>query len=293
MSPPPTSTDVDADLGGVLFRGELISLPADGKGHDAGLVGDGFVGLADGSTPLLRSEDIDAHAYARLALERLCRHRSLAPREMFREALAEAEASSAPIAESPSCTAVAVTASDGLLRGGLLGDCLAVIRHRDGRCTVAWDRRLDRFDGPVAARMARDVAGGMSLESAREAAGPQLLANRNEANTKGSYWLFADDPAAAEHVSLLSAPLGEVEDLLLCTDGFTRLIEPFGIVRDPEDLIRRAAAEGLAALGSELRAAESAPESFSRFPRLDVSDDATATLLRAEALKVTRGPTGN
>lgn len=281
MSHPQTPIDVDADLGGTRFSGELISLPAAGKGHDASLVGDGFVGLADGSTPLLDPDAIDAHAYARHALERLRRHRTLAPEEMFRRALADADEPSGPVAGRPSCTVVALTAREGHLLGALLGDCLGVIRRRDGRCTIAWDRRLDRFDGPVAAQMARDVAGGMSLEAAREAAGPQLLANRNEANTEGAYWFFADDPAAAQHLSVASTPLEEVEEVLLCTDGFTRLIEPFAIVRDPEDLIRRAAGEGLAALGSELRAAETAPGSFTRFPRLDVSDDATAILLRA------------
>jgi Protein phosphatase 2C len=280
VSHPPTSTDVDAALGDVRFSGELISLPAAGKGHDAGLVSDGFVGLADGSTPLLDSDAIDAHAYACIALDRLRRHRSLVPEEMFRRALAEAEAPSGSIAHRPSCTTIALTAIEGHLFAALLGDCLGAIRHRDGRCTVAWDRRLDRFDGPVAAQMASDVADGRSLEAAREAAGPQLLANRNEANTEGAYWLFADDPTAAGHLSLISTPLEEVEEVLLCTDGFTRLIDPFGIAGDAEELIRRAASDGLAALGSELRAAETAPESFTRFPRLDVSDDATAILLR-------------
>lgn len=280
MSHPAKSTDVDADLGGVRFSGELISLAAAGKGHDAGLIGDGFVGLADGSTPLLDSDAIDAHAYARLALERLCRHRALAPKEMFRQALAEGEAPPGSIAHRPSCAVIAFTAGEGHLLGALLGDCLGVIRRRDGRCTIARDRRLDRFDGPVAAQMARDVAGGMSLDAAREAAGRQLLANRNEANTEGAYWLFADDPAAAEQLSLISTPLEEVEEVLLCTDGFTRLIDPFEIAPDAEELIQRAGSDGLAALGSELRAAETAPSSFTRFPRLDVSDDATAILLR-------------
>ncbi|HEU5251860.1 MAG TPA: protein phosphatase 2C domain-containing protein [Solirubrobacterales bacterium] len=280
MSHPQTPADVDADLGGIHFQGELLRLPAEGKDQDAALVGDGFVGLADGSTPLLESGEIDALAYAQGALERLRRHSALTPEGMFREALAAAEPPREPIAHRPSCTVVALTAGREYLLCSLLGDCLAVVRRRDGRCVVAWDRRLERFDGPVAEKMAGDVAAGMSLEAAREAAGPQLIANRNEANAEGTYWLFADDPAAADHLLVTSVPLGEVESILLCTDGFTRLIEPLGIARDPEELIRRAAEEGLAGLGSELRSAETAPESFTRYPRLDVSDDATAVLLR-------------
>ncbi len=264
------------------FKGQQVSLPAAGKGHDACLVSDDFVGLADGSTPLLDADGIDALAYARLSLERLRRHRSSPPREMFRDALGEGGGPSVPIARSPSCTVIAVTASEGLLRGGLLGDCLGVIRHRDGHCSVAWDRRLDRFDGAVAAAITRHLGTGMSLEEAREAVVPQLLTNRNEANTEGAYWLFADDPAAARHIYPLSAPLEDVDALLLCSDGFARLIDPFGIARDPEELIRSASDSGLAALGNELRAAEMAPGSITRFPRLDVSDDATAILLRAE-----------
>lgn len=273
-------TEIVATLGGVEFHGELLELPAEGKGHDAGLVEDGFVAIADGSTPLVTTDAIDAHGYACRVLERLARHRSAAPEEMFRLALSVDAPPRESLSQMPSSTAITLTVVDGRLTVSVLGDCLGVVRSLDGSVTVVWDRRLDRFDGPVAKQMARDVSRGSSIEEAREAVHGQLVANRDHANRPDTYWLLADDPRAAEHVEIASLELAQVEEILLCTDGFSRLIDPFRIARDAEDLLALAERVGLDQLGAELRAAEEAPDSFAEYPRLDPSDDATAILLK-------------
>jgi hypothetical protein len=273
-------TDIVASLGGVEFHGQLLSLPAEGKGHDASLVEDGFVAIADGSTPLVTTNAIDAYGYACRALERLAQHKSAAPQEMFRLALSTDAPPREPLSHLPSSTAITLTVVQGRLTVSVLGDCLGVVKSLDGDVTVAWDRRLDKFDGPVAKQMARDVSRGMSIEEAREAAHDQLVANRDRANQPHTYWLLADDPAAAEWVEVASLELPRAEEILLCSDGLSRLIDPFRIARDAEDLLTLAGRLGLDQLGAELRAAEEAPGSFTEYPRLDPSDDATAILLR-------------
>ncbi len=280
MRPPGTSTEIAATLGGIQFRGERLSLPAAGKGHDASLVEDEFVGIADGSTPLRATESIDAHGYACEALERLRQYRALEPGEMFSRALSTTGPRQGAIAQRPSSAVITLTAIAGELIVAALGDCLGVVRRSDGRLAVAWDQRLDDFDEPVAERMARDVSDGRSPEEARRAVDPQLRANRDLANREGTYWLFADDPAAAEHLATSSVRLGEVDEILLCSDGFTRLIKPFKLVGGVEDLLERARTQGLDRLGAQLRSAEEAPHSFADFPRLDISDDATAIQLK-------------
>lgn len=201
---------------------------------------------------------------------------------MFRRALSTTPHGEVPISQMPSSTVITLTAADGELTVCALGDCLGVVKASDGGCAVVRDRRLERFDGPVAARMARDVARGMSVGEAREAANEQLVLNRDRANDPDTYWLFVDDPAAAEHISVESTALADVDQVLICSDGFSRLIDPFRIAPDAEGLLHLAEERGLGRLGDQLRSAEEAPHSFVEFPRLDVSDDATAIFLRRD-----------
>lgn len=273
-------TELVTTLGGLEFRGELLSLPANGKGHDAALVDDEFVGIADGSTPLHSGNGIEAHGYARGALDRLRRHRGAPPVEMFRLALSTGRLPEAPISRLPSSTVITLTVIDEELTVSVLGDCLGLVKALDGDITVVCDRRLEQFDGPVAEQMARNVREGMSIDEAREAASEQLVSNRNRANSERAYWLFVDDPAAAEHVETASVPIADLDEIFLCSDGFSRLIEPFHIAKDEADLLTLAETRGLTTLGQELRSVEEAPNSFAEYPRLDPSDDATAILLR-------------
>jgi hypothetical protein len=91
--------------------------------------------------------------------------------------------------------------------------------------------------------------------------------------------LFAGDPAAAEEVRTLRVP-SDARAILLCSDGFARLVDPLRVVGDYTELMSRAVSGGLRPLCEALRAAECEPGSMSRAPRLSVSDDATAVLLR-------------
>jgi hypothetical protein len=275
-------TEIVVAFDETVLRGELLSLSASEKGHDAALVEDGFVGIADGSTPLVITDEIDAHRYAHDSLVRLKQHRETPPTEMFRRALSTAAQGDTPISQVPSSTVITLTAIGGELTVSALGDCLGVVRASDGALAVVQDHRLEPFDGPIAAQMARDVAQGMTVEEARKKANAQLVINRDRANSRGTYWLFVDDPAAAEHISVESMALADVEQVLICSDGFSRLIEPFRIAPDAEGLLRLAGELGLGRLGDLLRSAEEAPQSFVDFPRLDISDDATAIFLRRD-----------
>lgn len=75
-------TEVVVSFDATAFRGELLSLSASQKGHDVALVEDGFVGIADGSTPLVAKDEIDAHGYARDSLARLSRQREAPDRDV-------------------------------------------------------------------------------------------------------------------------------------------------------------------------------------------------------------------
>jgi serine/threonine protein phosphatase PrpC len=107
---------------------------------------------------------------------------------------------------------------------------------------------------------------------------PLLRAARNRINS-GRNWLFSPDVRAADHVSRRHLSLQKDALLLLASDGFLALVSDYNVY-DMQGLMAAAAAKGLAALGTELRAIEDADPLGEKFPRFKKSDDATAVLLR-------------
>lgn len=98
-------------------------------------------------------------------------------------------------------------------------------------------------------------------------------------NQKGSpIWTLGAAPKAADH--LYSAKLDIEKSVvgLLATDGFTAIVENYGLW-DPEELLEVAKDQGLAHIGEKLRHIETKIDpDGNTYPRLKQSDDATAIL---------------
>jgi len=98
-------------------------------------------------------------------------------------------------------------------------------------------------------------------------------------NKPGGYWVTHPTLPWLHAVQHAALPRGEVDDILIASDGFFRLVNVFGAY-DEQGLVAAAQAGGLAALGAELRAIESKDPNCLRFPRLKSADDASAVLVR-------------
>ena len=146
---------------------------------------------------------------------------------MFCHALTASRGSDVPLSRRASCTVGLVMENGADLAAAVLGDCTVVIRTTDDDHIVVSDRRLDRFDSAVAREIAGRMAQGVSEQDARAAVTPKLIENRDRGNSNQTYWLFADDPAAAGQVATQSVEIDRVEQVLLCSDGFWRLVDPF------------------------------------------------------------------
>ncbi|MQM28251.1 protein phosphatase 2C domain-containing protein [Glycomyces albidus] len=116
---------------------------------------------------------------------------------------------------SPGATAALVRWSGGDLEWLVLGDCSIAWRDRDGKCRIETDDRLARLPGAPAV----DLAGVRRWPVAYVAG----LRNRD-----GGYWVASTDPAAAAMARTGTVPVADVADLLLCTDGLTRLVDRYG-----------------------------------------------------------------
>ncbi len=124
----------------------------------------------------------------------------------------------------------------------VLGDSAVAWRSGDGR-THAWtDERLSRLASPP---RAEDVGGIRRLPIRYIAE----VRNRPE-----GFWVASSEPEAAEAAFSGSIDTVEAEELMLCTDGITRLVERFG--HQWGRLFRVASEAGVSALVSLVREEE-------------------------------------
>jgi hypothetical protein len=175
----------------------------------------------------------------------------------------------APLSSLPTAAATFVRVRNGMLEGATLGDTLAIIRQPDGAIALIGDGGKPA-DESVRARKVM----AMAPEDRRK----WLQDGRALHNTPSGYWVFGVQPEAAAHIVLQSQPCPSGTQALLMTDGFYRLVSPYGRYTDAQ-LIERAGNEGLGALLTELRGMETHTDDDARVGRFKTSDDATALLL--------------
>lgn len=277
--PAPPRPVHEVRLGRQTFAVHAISQAAPGKGQDAYLVRDGIAAVADGATPVDGSDGRAVRAFADGVLRGLAARWHAPSAEMFRYAIRSASAPYMKHGQAvPSCTAAVARAVGRELVVDVLGDATAVV-VLDGVAVLLHDDRLAPLDEAVAARIARALRDGQSFDQARSAVSQVLRDNRNLLNQPGGYWAVSADPAAADHTVSARFPLEKVEAVLLCTDGFSRVLDTFAIASSPHRLIDLARTRGLPALLADLRRMERVPSSMVDFPRVSVEDDATGVLL--------------
>ncbi|HEY1833013.1 MAG TPA: hypothetical protein VGG08_01145 [Solirubrobacteraceae bacterium] len=117
-----------------------------------------------------------------------------------------------------------------------------------------------------------------SYSAARSAVNDLLIDHRlNNMNRPGGYWVASLDEDAPQHALTGSVPRSGYDRVLLCSDGFARLVDLFGVFASWGDLIE--SRTPLAECARLLREAEARDPESLRHPRWTVSDDASAILL--------------
>jgi hypothetical protein len=95
-------------------------------------------------------------------------------------------------------------------------------------------------------------------------------------NRPGGYSVIVADPACLDFID--ERPLGRPRSVLLCSDGFYRTVDHYGL-RDDRSLMMEAARGNLPGLYAEMRRIEAEDAACLRFPRLKASDDAATIVL--------------
>ena len=168
----------------------------------------------------------------------------------------------------PSAAAIWARERAGRVELAWLGDCVALLQ-RPGRPVEPYGD-VEKVDGEAKEaavyHAASDPAAKLKV----------LQTQRRRMNSPGGYWVFSIHPEAADQLRYVTAPAPAGARLLLMTDGFYRLVEPYGLY-EFERLMTRAGEIGLGALVSELRDHETRTDTDAA--RVKRADDAAAVLV--------------
>ncbi len=271
-----------------------LSLPGDpakanedafGHGGNAAVVVDGATPLGDSLMP----GPSDAAWIAQFGARRLMAHLrdGDGARKALRGTLADTQKSFEALRrhapeemwQTPCASMMLAVADEGGVEFLWFGDCAALVKQGDAPVAIIGET----FDKRAAeARRAQTLAREKNVSPAAGLSRAEFIGDlrvsRNRINS-GNHWLFSPDVKAASHVSRRVMKVAPGSALLLLSDGFLALASDYGAY-SPDSLMAAALANGLAALGEELRAIEAADSGGDKFPRFKKSDDATAMLLR-------------
>lgn len=184
----------------------------------------------------------------------------------------------APAFELPSASLVAARQVDSRLELTNLGDSVVVWRSADGPATRFGSSELGRLEETLHRVLDAALAGGRPRAEGVEQARALARENRKLMNRPDGYWILDLSGAGVTHAQIEVCRDPGPLDVLLMTDGFSRLVEVYRAY-DWDGLLDRALEDGLAPLYDELREIEAADEACTRFQRFKARDDATAVLL--------------
>lgn len=238
--------------------------------------------LADADAPVMGWES-DAAWYADRLSERLTRPPS--PQDSAKTYLERVIADIAARAQSeavrpieneprhnlPSAGGIWLRRMDDSLEFAALGDCVAIVRT-GGQTQFVGNLDLIKAEHALNRKQLAEPAGKAGgYASARE--------TRGRMNTESAHWVFSLHPEAAARADVTKVQMRGETQILLMSDGFFRLVEPYGLY-DIDSLMDRALEDdSLPDLAAQLRAAEQNPEDDARIGRLKTSDDACAVLV--------------
>ncbi|SDF74742.1 hypothetical protein [Thalassobaculum litoreum] len=182
----------------------------------------------------------------------------------------ESPVSAIPPGDMPSA-ALTVTRwnrASGTLSFGGFPDCTTLVR-RPGADAIAIPKPVSDKDEQAQAR--RLLSDGSDINAT-------LRRQRARMNRPDGYWVLSVHAEAVVGLNTHETSAEPGTRVLLCTDGFYRLVEMYGLY-DDDGLFQAAEREGLASLIGRLRGFEADAADDIPFGRFKTSDDAAALLV--------------
>ena len=179
---------------------------------------------------------------------------------------------------SPSSTVALLRWTDEHIDALVLADSPVIAFTRTGPDVLADDRiaTLPRRSGGYRARLASGAGFTADHAVALRAAGARTGSLRN---VPGGFWVAEADPAAAHQARVTRWRRAEVDTILMASDGVSCGIDDYQILTWPQAR-ELATAHGPQAVLDEVRKAEEADRSGSRWPRPKRHDDQALAMIR-------------
>jgi len=175
----------------------------------------------------------------------------------------------------PSSSIAIIKLDNNTLNYFILGDCTLLIKQNEDIISLK-DNKLDKLDKKVIDYITQKInEENLTFKQARKKAKNLLIENRMKKNSKNGYWTLEFDNNAVENSLRGSVKLNNNTEILLMTDGFSAITDTYNLY-DKAALFHKIKKEGLIPVYEELRKIEKSDYEAKKFPRLKVSDDASA-----------------
>jgi hypothetical protein len=284
----------DKLFSGGRFKASAYSDAGETVNEDTGRVYENLAWVLDGSSGLssrtLTSGPTDASWFVEQVERGLLSNANspISLVEILKQAVVQASESFAKFAlerephphECPSCSVALIRASDDRIDYLVLGDVTIVTKTRDNSITVITDSTVSQLDKEITTKIREmQECEGISFIEARQRVHSLLVKNRSMMNSSEGYWVLALDPITIHHALVGSFTTSNLTQVLLASDGFTRLVDTLKAFDNWDELLTFVEEKGLASAFKVLRGLEKSDPECLRYPRLKVSDDATAVFL--------------
>lgn len=175
--------------------------------------------------------------------------------------------------DKPCFTSATVTISESKLKCEVIGDSYIYIYKKNGKVIKISDDRIN-FYAQKTVNIANKVKSYNG--NVRQAIEYQKIENRRMMNVKSGYWVVAFDGAFENEFIENDFMLNEISKILICTDGFNRIVNEFSILNIYDFFESKISLNE--SLGM-LREYENENYKNHNFPCAKKSDDATAVMI--------------
>lgn len=178
--------------------------------------------------------------------------------------------------DPPAACLVLVKRYGATWRALRLGDSCLLARDGNGEHRVHASSPNNALDHWLMREVrSRREAGLHDIKALLAEFAPQLKEGRARRNRSGGYSILEASRDALAMPEIID--LGTPAEILLCTDGYYRAVDHYGLHDDAG--LMAASARGVTGVLAAVRAAETSDPGCTRFPRFKPADDATAVML--------------
>ena len=225
------------------FKADYYTRKSHYWNEDRIIVSSTFAIVIDGATPLIKTSKINYANYLvkhiKNNINRVNGDVSTRLEFLARDVADKLDLKSSEASKLPSASLSYFEIKDDIVHIGILGDCEAVVRFKDGSLKRYYDDRLSHFDSAVIKeRKTMCLKHGCKMDNVRQYILPHLIENRNKANQDDGYYaLVASKDYEYKEIGF-DINIKDVEEIYLYSDGYSSIFTTFDIYKDYTDAFK-------------------------------------------------------